>query len=164
MIYYLLMPVFSLLLIMFQTTVLDILFLGKIRLEISLILVVYAGLHMDVVKGGVLSFVMGFLLDCMTSLIPGLFTFIYMVIFLVSKSVSCRFYPENITFVILFTFICTFSEGIIIFLIYQFMFGVNILNNILNTYLLQSLAIAVLAPVCFTLFYRLEALLNEGKE
>ncbi len=164
MIYYLLMPIFSLLLIMFQTTVLDLLFLGKIRLEISLILVVYAGLHMDIVKGGTLSFVMGFLLDCMTSLIPGLFTFIYMVIFLVSKSVSFRFYLEEITFIIIFTFICAFLEGIIIFFVYQFMFGVNILNNILNTYLLQSLAVAVLGPLCFALFYHLEALLNEGKE
>ncbi|MCD6153941.1 MAG: hypothetical protein J7J07_08550 [Syntrophobacterales bacterium] len=164
MIYYLLIPVFSLLLIMFQITVLDLLFLGKIRLELSLILVVYAGLHMDVVKGGTLSFVMGFFLDCMTSLIPGLFTFIYMVIFLVSKSVSCRFYSEKTTFIIIFTFICAFLEGIIIFFVYQFMFRVNILNNILNTYLLQSLAVAVLGPVCFTLFNRFEALLNEGKE
>ncbi|MEA1936085.1 MAG: hypothetical protein U9M96_04605, partial [Thermodesulfobacteriota bacterium] len=95
MIYYLILPVFSLLLIVFQTTVLDLFFLGKIELEVSLILVVWAGFHLDVVKGGILSFVLGFFLDCITGSMTGLFMFIYVVIFSLSKIVSLRVYAEG---------------------------------------------------------------------
>ena len=164
MIYYLLVPIFSLLLLVFQATVLDLFSLGKIRLEISLILVIYAGFYLDLVKGGVLSLTLGFFLDCVTSMIPGLFTFFYMVIFFISRNVSYRVYPEGIPFIMMFTFICAFSEGIVIFLLYKFMFDVNIFRDILNMYLPQSLVIAVIGPACFALFHRLEGLLHDGKE
>ena len=45
MIYYLLLPVFSLFLLTIQITIFDILFFGKAGLEISLILVIYAGFY-----------------------------------------------------------------------------------------------------------------------
>lgn len=162
MIYYLILPVFSLLLIVFQTTVLDLFFLGKIELEVSLILVVWAGFHLDVVKGGILSFVLGFFLDCITGSMTGLFMFIYVVIFSLSKIVSLRVYAEGIVFIIGFTFICIFSKGIITVLIYKFIYSVDISHNILRIFLPQALIAGVLSPALFSMFDRLEVLLNAG--
>lgn len=164
MIYYLLMPVFALLLLVFQTTVLDLFAFGKIKLEISLLLVIYAGFHLDVIKGGVLAFVLGALLDCMTSLIPGFHVIFYMMIFLISKNVSHRVYLEGISFIVIFTFFCVFLEGVVVFLIYLFVFDVNISYDIFNTYLPQSLVLCAIGPACFALFYRLEVLMQYGEE
>ena len=162
MIYYLILPVFSLLLIVFQTTVLDLFFLGKIGFEVSLILVVWAGFHLDVMKGGILSFVLGFFLDCITGSMTGLFIFTYVVIFFFSKIVSLRVYAEGIAFIMGFTFICIFSKGIITVLIYKFIYSVDISHNILMIFLPQALIAGVLSPALFFMFDRLEVLLNAG--
>lgn len=160
MIYYLLLPVFSLLLLVFQTTVLDLFFLGKIGLEVSLILVVYAGFHLDIMKGGVLALVLGFFLDCITGGVGGLFTVVYVAVFLLSRVVSLRIYAEGIAFIMCFTFICIFSEGIITVLIYNFICGADMSYNILRVFLPQALVAGVLSPALFVIFERLEVLLN----
>ncbi|MBN2514466.1 MAG: hypothetical protein JXC33_00365 [Deltaproteobacteria bacterium] len=164
MIYYLLMPVFALLLLVFQTTVLDLFAFGKIKLEISLLIVIYAGFHLDIIKGGVLSFLLGALLDCMTSLIPGFHIIFYMLIFVISKKISSRVYLEGILFIVIFTFLCVFLEGVVVFLIYLFVFDVNISYDIFNTYLPQALVLSAIGPTCFALFYRLDILMQYGEE
>lgn len=163
MIYYLFLPVFSLLLIVFQTTVLDLFFMGKIGLEISLVLVVYAGFYLDIIKGGAMSFILGFFLDCVTSSITGLFTSIYVVIFFLSRAVSLRVYMEGLTFIMCFTFTCAFSEGIAIILIYKFFLGVDMFHDVLRVFLPQALVTGVLSPALFTIFSRFEVLLNGGE-
>ena len=67
-----------LLLVVVQTTILDFLTLGWIGMEISLIVVIYAGFHLDALRGGILSLMLGFFLDCLTSAIFGLYMFLYM--------------------------------------------------------------------------------------
>ena len=158
MIYYLMLPVFSLALIVFQTTVLDLFFLGKIGFEVSLILVVYAGLYLDVIKGGILAVVLGFFLDCITGSMTGFFILIYVMIFFLSKVVSSRFYPEGIAFIMGFTFTCVFSKGIITILIYYLIYDVNLSHNILRIFLPQALVAGVLSPALFSIFDRLEGL------
>lgn len=160
MIYYLTLPVFSLALIVFQSTVLDLFFLGKIGFEVSLILVVYAGLHLDVIKGGILAFVLGFFLDCITGSMTGFFILIYVIIFFFSKIVSSRVYPEGIAFIMGFTFICVFSKGIITILIYYFIYNVDLSHNVLRVFLPQALVAGVFSPVLFPIFDRLEVLLD----
>ncbi len=161
MMYYVLVPILSIFLVVFQSTVLDLLFLGKIRLEISLIVVIYAGLYMDAIKGGALSFLLGFLLDSMTGVMPGLYVFLYGTIFVLSNRLSCRVYPEGITFIIVFTFLCSIYHGIVIFFIYKILFGVNAFHEVFNTYIPQSLVVAVVAPACFTMLHQLEGMIRE---
>jgi rod shape-determining protein MreD len=160
MIYYVMLPIFSLALIVFQTTILDLFFLGKMGFEVSLILVVYAGLHLDVMKGGILAFVLGFFLDCITGSMTGFFIFIYVAIFFLSKVVSSRVYPEEIAFIMGFTFLCVFSKGIITILIYYFIYDVDLSHNILRIFLPQALVAGVLSPALFPIFDRLEVLLD----
>ncbi|MBW2544069.1 MAG: hypothetical protein JRD43_01085 [Deltaproteobacteria bacterium] len=160
MIYYLLLPVFSLLLLTIQITVFDILFFGKAGLEISLILVVYAGFHLSLARGGILSFVLGFFLDCITGVMPGFFVFNYMLIFLISKAVSLKVYGGGIIFTAGFTFICALLGKLLIALMYEVLYGISVFYDVLNVSFLQAVVTGVSAPAFFALFYRLEGLLN----
>jgi rod shape-determining protein MreD len=164
MIYYVAVFVLSILLVVFQSTALDLLFLGKIRLELTLIVVIYGGLYMDAVKGGLLSLLLGFLLDSMTGVMPGFYTFIYLAVFAVTHLISYRVYPEGIPIIILLTFLCSLAEGIIIMFIYRMGFGIDAFKEIFDTYVLQSLVVAVVAPACFTLLHRIQGITGERAE
>jgi hypothetical protein len=163
MIYYLLLPVFSIALLAFQTTFFDIIFLGKIGVEISLVLVIYAGFNFDLAKGAAMSFVLGFFLDCVTSVIPGLFVFIYLLIFFISKIASFRVYAEGIVFIMGFTFICALLEGAVIIITYKVLYGMNVVSDMSNIFLPQSMVLGVISPALFSLFYRFEVLLYAGE-
>jgi len=154
------LPVFSLLLLTIQITIFDILFFGKAGLEISLILVVYAGLHLSLARGGVLSFILGFLLDCITGVMPGFFVLNYMLIFLISKAVSLKVYGGGMIFTAGFTVICALFGKLLIVLMYEALYGINVFYDILNVSFLQAVITGVSAPAFFVLFYRLEVLLN----
>ncbi|MBW2559407.1 MAG: hypothetical protein JRE40_00985 [Deltaproteobacteria bacterium] len=160
MIYYLLLPVFSLLLLTIQISVFDIFFLGKMAPEISLILVVYAGFYMGIARGGALSVVLGFFMDCMTGVVPGLFVVSYMLIFLISNVVSFRVYAGGMIFTTAFTFVCILIEKFLIILMYKALYGMDVLYDILNVSLSQAVVTGVLAPAFFALFRRLEVLLS----
>ncbi|HEX7504185.1 MAG TPA: hypothetical protein VF336_02860, partial [Syntrophales bacterium] len=99
MAYFIVLPIFATLLIVLQKTLLDLLFGGRIGVEVSLILVVYAGFHLDMVRGGVLAFLMGFLLDCVSGTIMGLYTFIYVMLFILSYLLSPKIYGERMLFI-----------------------------------------------------------------
>jgi hypothetical protein len=163
MIYYLLLPLFSVLLLALQTSLFDLLFLGKIGVEVSLVVVVYAGFKLDMAKGGLLSFVLGFFLDCITSVVPGLFVFIYLFIFFISKIASFRIYAEGILFVMGFTFLCALSEGVIIVAVYKTLYGINIFHDMSSIFLPQALVVGIISPALFSLFNRLEVFINAGE-
>ncbi|MEA1971079.1 MAG: hypothetical protein U9N37_05615 [Thermodesulfobacteriota bacterium] len=160
MIYYLLLPVFSLLLLVIQVTVFDILFFGKTGLEISLILVVYAGFYLSIIRGIALAFVLGFLLDCVTGVVPGFFVLSYVLIFLISKGTSLKIYARGMVFTMGFIFVCVLLEKFLIILMYRGLYGINVFYDILNISLLQAVAAGVFAPAFFVLFHRLEVLFN----
>ena len=52
--------------------------------------------------------------------------------------------------------------GIIAVLIYKFIYSVDISHNILRIFLPQALVAGVLSPALFSMFDRLEVLLNAG--
>ena len=158
--YYLLLPVFSLFLLTIQINVFDIFFLGKIAPEISLILVVYAGFYLGLARGGALSVVLGFFMDCMTGVVPGLFVISYLLIFLISYVVSFRVYAGGMIFTTAFTAVCVLLEKLLIILMYKVLYGMDVLYEILNISLFQAVVTGILAPAFFALFRRLEVLLS----
>jgi rod shape-determining protein MreD len=160
MIFYLLLPLFSLILLVLQTTVLSLFFMGKMGLEISLIIVIYAGFRMDALKGGVLAFILGFFLDCITGSVTGLLTFYYVAVFFVSRTVSFKVYAERYLFVMAFAFLCAFSEGLFVALIYQVFYGVAVFPGIYRIFLIQALTLSLISPLLFTLLGRLEGVVD----
>lgn len=160
MIYYLLLPLLLLLLVIIQITILDIFALRWIGMEISLLVVIYAGFHLDAFRGGLLSLVLGFFLDCLTSAIFGLYTFLYIVIFYFSMIVAGKVYAEKPAFIASFTGLCTLLEGLAIVLLYRFFFGADILYAIPKIFIPQAVVLGLLSPLFFRLFQRFEVFLH----
>jgi rod shape-determining protein MreD len=159
-IYYLLLPWLLLLLVIVQSTILDVFTLRWISMEISLIVVIYAGFHLNAFKGGLLSLVLGFFLDCLTSAIFGLYTFLYVVIFYFSLVVAGKVYAEKPVFIASFTGLCTLLEGLTIVLLYRVFFGVDILYAIPKIFIPQAVVLGLLSPLFFRLLQHVEVLLN----
>jgi len=152
----------GLLLVVFQTSILDLFFMGYIGVELSLVLVIYAGFRMNVLRGALLSFLLGFFLDCMMGSISGLFTLLYVCIFLISSLVSVRVYAEKTTLIMIFTFFCAIFEGLMIALFYIIIYDTNMFNNIIRVFVPQALVIGVLSPLFFQIFGSVERLFHDG--
>ncbi len=159
MLYYLSLPFLSILLVVVQTTIADIIFSGRLMVEISLIAVIYAGFRLDLIRGLIFAFILGFVFDCVAGSVIGLFTFIYVVIFLCSFLASFRMATEKMYFLVLFSFICAFLEEILVILFYTIFFKFDILTNVTFIFLPQALVVGLTAPVFFYLMHRLEVLL-----
>ena len=156
MAYFLMLPLFSILLVVLQTTVADIFFSGRLQLEISILVVIYAGYRFDLIKGAVLAFILGFVFDCLAGSVLGLYTFIYLVIFLFSFFLSTSLATRKMHFIAVFTLLCSIIEEFIIFLFYTTAYGFNVLPNSAMILLPQILIISMLAPVFFYLIHRIE--------
>ena len=159
MLYYLSLPFLSILLVVVQTTIADIIFSGRLVIEISLIAVIYAGFRLDLIRGSIFAFILGFVFDCVAGSVIGLFTFIYVVIFLCSFLASFRMATEKMYFIALFSFICALLEEILVILFYNIFFKFDILANIPFIFLPQALVVGLTAPVFFYLMHRLEVFL-----
>jgi len=159
MIYYLLLPVLSILLVVLQTSIADILFSGRLVLEISLIALIYAGFRLDLIKGLILAFILGFVYDCLSGSVLGLFTFIYMVIFLCSFFIFIMFSTEKLYFIALFSFICSFLEEILVILFYNLAYGLDIVKITPLMGFPRAVLISLFAVLFFYLLHRTEGFL-----
>lgn len=156
MLYYFLLPVLSILLVVTQTTIADIIFSGRLVIEISLIAVVYAGFRLDLIRGSIFSFVIGFVFDCIAGSIMGLFTFIYVVIFLCSFLVSFLMDTTKMYLIAIFCFFCALLEEIMVMLFYNLVLKFAILASAFFVFLSQALVVGLFAPPFFYLIYGAE--------
>jgi len=156
------LPLAALLLVIFQTSVLNIVFMGRLNVEISLILVIYAGFRMNVLQGALLSFLLGFFLDCAMGSISGLFILTYVCIFFISALVSTRIYAEQTSLIIGFTFLCSIFEGLMLVLIYKIIYDIDLLGSIIRVFLPQALVVSMLSPLFFKLFNFFEVSFHDG--
>jgi rod shape-determining protein MreD len=155
-----LLPLFLLLLVIVQITVLDLFTLGWVGMEISLVVVIYSGFHLDAFLGCMISLLLGFFLDCLTSAIFGLYTFLYILIFYFSMLVAGKIYAEKPSLIALFTGFCTLLEGLIIVLLYFFLLGADILYAIPKIFIPKAILLGLLSPFLFPLFHRFEVSLH----
>jgi rod shape-determining protein MreD len=158
MIYYLFYQFFAVLLIIFQNSVADIFFSGKLVLELSIIVVIYTGFRLNLIKGAISSFILGFTFDCISGSILGIFTLIYVLIFLFSFFVSTLLVTERSSLIALFALFCSLLEVFLIFLFYNLIFGFEILQNISSIFLLQAIIISLLSPLFFYVMSRVEVI------
>jgi len=164
-IFYIVLPFLSLLLIVIQTMIADIFFFGKIGVELSLILVIYAGFRLDIMKGGILSFILGFFRDCINCSISGPYTFLYVLVFLISMLASYRISLGKPSFIMIFTLMCASFEIIVIFLFHLLLYGGygGDTTLALKAYIPQTLILSGLSPILFSTISRIDVLLS-GKD
>jgi len=163
MITYLLLPLLLLLLVIVQITVLDLFTLGWVGVEISLVVVIYSGFHLDALRGCVISLLLGFFLDCLTSAIFGLYTFLYLLIFYFSMFVAGKIYAEKPSLIAFFTGFCTLLEGLAIVILYFFLLGADILYALPKIFLPKAILLGLLSPFLFDLFHRFEVSLHANE-
>jgi rod shape-determining protein MreD len=147
---------FGIILIGLQTMIANLFFSGKLVVEISLLLVLSAGFNLTWVKGGILCFIIGFLLDCFMGSVSGLFALIYLTFFLLAKFVSPRVYAEKIWFIMAFVALCSLVEGMLVIAFYRLAFDLDKLPHIGDVFLPQAIIVGLLAPLFFSLVRRLK--------
>lgn len=143
-----------------QITILDLFTLGRVGIEISLVIVIYAGFRLGSFRGGLIALMLGFFLDCLTSAIFGLYTFLYILIFYLSAIVAGRVYGEKPTLIASFTAVCTLLEGLVIILLYRFFFSADILYTLPKVFIPQAIVLGFLSPLIFRFFHNIEVFLN----
>ena len=153
----LLLPAALLLLVILQITVLNLFTLGWIGVEISLVVVIFSGFHHPTLKGGPLALLLGFFLDCLTSPIFGLYTFLYLLIFLLARIAAGRVYGERPALIVVFTVFCSLLEGLLIVLLYRLLLGADILAALPRIFIPQALLTGLLSPLVFALLHHTEA-------
>lgn len=153
---------FGMILIGLQTMIANLFFSGKLVVEISLLMVLYAGFNLTWVKGSIFCFIIGFLLDCFMGSVSGLFALIYLAFFLLAKFVSPRVYAEKIPFIMIFVGLCSLLEGMLVILFYRLAFGLDKLQHIWDVFLPQAIIVGLLAPSFFALFRRLKVFSHAG--
>ena len=136
--------------------------MGRIGVELSLILVIYAGFRMKMLPGAFLSFLLGFFLDCMMGSISGLFALIYVCIFFISVSLSLRVYAEQVRLIMIFSFLCAILEGLMVVLFFKIIYDINNFDNIFRVFIPQALMLGALSPLFFKLFNYFEVLFCGG--
>jgi len=162
MIFYVLSPLLAFAVIILQRTLVDLLFAGKIGLELSLILVIFAGFHFEQVRGALFTMLTGLILDCLSGAVLGLYTFFYVVVFFLTRLLTDRIYSEQMLFIMIFTFLCVLFEGFYIVLLYRSVFDVDMSRNLYSVFLPQALVAGVLSPALFAGLNSLEVLIDAG--
>ncbi|MBP7764261.1 MAG: hypothetical protein K4445_06345 [Deltaproteobacteria bacterium] len=156
MIFYLLLPFAAVLLVVLQTTLADVLFNGWLTLELTLVLVIYAGFHLDLVKGMIAAFVLGLVFDSVAGAPLGLFALLYLLADLFAFFVSFRIVSEKLYLIAGFALVCSLLESLALVLLYRFAFEIDMLDNMLFVFIPQALLISILSVGFFYAMRRVE--------
>jgi hypothetical protein len=149
MIYYLILPVLSILLIALQSIMTDIIFSNRLMFEISLMAVIYAGFRFDLIRGIVLAFMIGLTFDYSGGVLPGLSAFVYMIVFLCSFFVSEWLNTEKIHIIMLFAFLCALIKEFALMMLHYLIFDIDPLDSAFLMFFAQAWVIGLCAPLFF---------------
>ncbi len=164
MIAYVTLPLLSLFIIVVQKTLPEILFFHKVGLEISLVLVVYAGFHISVFRGALLAFFSGFLLDCLSGSLTGFFTTVYVLLYFLAYLVSLRVDTRRTPLIMAFTACCVVLEGAMIMLFYRYIYEAGDVSAMAGMTLLQAAVLGAASPLFFHFFHQFEVTLRNGRD
>jgi len=159
---YLLFPVMALVLIVLQVTLADVLFMGVIRIELTLILVIYLGFYGDLLEGTVLALILGFIFDTMTATVPFFYTLFYPLVFLAAKGASLRIYGEGIFFVMGFALCCSLAERVAGSLLYWHYSAIHPPAPGFGPVIVQSVLLASVVPLFFAVFKKCDGAAHVG--
>ncbi len=156
MMYYLLLPPAALICVVLQTTLADMLSRGTVRLELSLVLVLYAGFHLGIVRAAALVVVFGFVMDTLTGTVPFFYTLFYILVFLAARAVSFRVYGEGALVIMSAAFLCVLGQAAVIVALSRWIAGVPLSFDGMEVTVYNSVLLALTTPLFFALFKKIE--------
>jgi rod shape-determining protein MreD len=129
----------------------------RVRPDILLVLTLYVAFLFPPIYGGILAFLMGYLMDLFSGNTLGFYTFSRPLVFFAAQFFKERFYVEGFSFQFLFTFIFGMIEGIVILMLMSAFQPISLRNLyplLLNYLLPQSLFTGLATPPLFFLFQK----------
>ena len=154
MIYYVTLPLLLLLFVVFQHSVVPALFLNSIKVEISLIVILYAGFRLEIIRGVILALLLGFMMDCISGALSGVYSLIYFILFAIAYLIAPRVYGESSGFIILLTAISGLLEGLLMILFNLLIYGTHDFYSTYRFFLPQLIVVSVVSPIFFKFFDR----------
>jgi rod shape-determining protein MreD len=157
----------GILFITLQTTLLASPPIQRIRPDIVLILTLYLGLSYPPISGGILAFVMGYLMDLFSGNSFGLYTFSRPLLFYVAQLFNGRFYLEGYPSQFLFVFLFALVEGILDLILLTALNPTplgNLYPLLFSFHLPLSVFTGLITPILFLLFNKGSLLLFSHPE
>jgi rod shape-determining protein MreD len=152
----------SILFITLQATLLASSPIQRIRPDIVLILTLYLGLSYPPISGGILAFVIGYLMDVFSGNSFGLYAFSRPLLFYVAQFFRGRLYLEGYSSQFLFVFLFALVEGLLVLILLTALNPTplgNLYPLLFSSYLPQSVFTGLIAPTFFLLFNKGSVLL-----
>jgi rod shape-determining protein MreD len=141
-----------------QTTLLPSLPIQRIRPDIVLILILYWGLTYPPVQGGILSLLLGYLMDLFSGNSFGLYTVSRPLLFCMAELFKGRLYLEGVLSQFLFVFFFALFEGLLILTLLAALNPVplgNLYPLLFTFYFPQSFLTALITPLLFLFLKKL---------
>ena len=145
-----------------QTTWLTSFPIRRIRPDIVLILTLYLGISSPPISGGILAFILGYLMDLFSGNGFGLYAFSRPILFYGAQLFKDRIYLESVHSRSLFVFLFALSEGFVLMLLLKALNPEHLRNLyplFFTVFLPQALSTALIAPAFFHLFRKGSSLL-----
>lgn len=147
----------GILFLILQTTGLSSFPIHRLRPDILLIFTLYLAFLFPPIFGGILAFLMGYLMDLFSGNAFGFYTFSRPLVFFVAQFFKERFYLEGFSFQFLFAFVFGMLEGALILFLMNALQPVSMGNlyPLLFTFLLpQSFFTGLVTPLFFFIFQK----------
>jgi rod shape-determining protein MreD len=128
-----------------------------IRPDILLLFTLYLAFLFPPAFGGILAFLLGYLMDLYSGTAMGFYTFSRPLVFFAAWFFKGQFYVEGFSSQFLFAFLSSLFEGMLILILMNTLQSVSLRNLFLPlfTFLLpQSIFTGLVAPVLFFLFQK----------
>lgn len=157
----------GILFLILQTTLFSSFPVQRIRPDILLIFTLYLAFLFPPISGGILAFLMGYLMDLFSGNTLGFYTFSRPLVFLAAQFFKERFYLEGFSFQSLFAFIFSLLEGILISILMNAVQPIPLGNlyPLFFTFLLpQSFFTGLATPLLFFVFQKGSSLLFREPE
>lgn len=134
----------------------------RVRPDIVLILTVFLGIASPPISGGMVAFILGYLMDLFSGNSFGLYTFSRPLLFYGTQLFKDRIYLESVHSRSLFVFLFTLAEGLMLLLLVKALNPEplrNLYSLFFPVFLPQSLSTALFSSVLFPLFKKGSSLL-----
>jgi len=157
----------GILFLILQTTLLSSYPIQRVRPDLLFIFTLYLAFLFPPVFGGILAFLMGYLMDLFSGNTLGFYTFSRPLVFFAAQFFKERFYLEGFSFQFLFAFIFGILEGILILTLMNALQPVSLGNLyiLLLTFLLpQSFLTGIVTPPLFFILQKGASLLFRQPE
>ncbi len=150
---------FAFVLLVLQSTFANILPWDMFVPNAAITIVLYMGLHdHDLGRGAIVSFIIGYMMDSFAGSPIGLFTFVSVAVFLISKVAAWRLFMQGWIFEILLGFFLVLLAGVVVLAI-RALFDQDF-SSLLTHFkivVLRAIATSWVTPVVFYAMRRIEA-------